>query len=148
MKPCSGCVKNNCYDDENPHSSRRSALCPGHIMSTANYIEENVGRGYRRFGRKTGLESCIILAQEEKDTFLRIIRETVEDYGEIAIKSQLFASFYIRHCLSNNLEISLIRMQIFLENISIPCFKNTIVYFLHVTLFYVQIEMYMLPVPP
>ncbi|GAA5807716.1 hypothetical protein MFLAVUS_001090 [Mucor flavus] len=65
----------------------------------------NVGRGYRRFVRKTGLESCIILAQQEKDTFLRIIRETVEDYGEIAIKSQLFASFYIRHCLSNNLEI-------------------------------------------
>lgn len=74
-------------------------------MSTANYIEENVGREYRRFVRKTGLESCIILAQQEKDIFLRIIRETVEDYREIAIKSQLFASFYIRHCLSNNLAI-------------------------------------------
>ncbi|GAA5812210.1 hypothetical protein MFLAVUS_005660 [Mucor flavus] len=83
MRPCPDCVKNNCYYDENPHSSRRSALCPGHIMSTTNYIEENVGRGYRRFVRKTDLESCIILAQQEKDAFLRIIR----------------------HCFSNNLEI-------------------------------------------
>ncbi|GAA5809482.1 hypothetical protein MFLAVUS_002890 [Mucor flavus] len=64
MRPCPDCVKNNCYDDENPHSSRR-------------------------FVRKTGLESCIILTQQEKDSFLRIIREIAEDYREIAIKSQL-----------------------------------------------------------
>ncbi|GAA5816517.1 hypothetical protein MFLAVUS_010046 [Mucor flavus] len=51
-RPCPDCVKNNCYDDENPHSSRISVLCPGYIMSTANYIEENVGRGYRRFGNR------------------------------------------------------------------------------------------------
>ncbi|CAO3641745.1 unnamed protein product [Mucor hiemalis] len=103
---CSYCFKNNTYDPQNPHSSRRSRLFPGHIQSTEDYIIENVGQDYRRFVVKTGLENVVNLRQHKKLVFLRIVSELVNNYRLIAIKSQLFASYYIRFCLSNNVDLS------------------------------------------
>ena len=51
------------------------------------------------------MESSILFPEEEKDIFLRRISELVEDYRVVAIKSQLFASFYIRRCLSANIPL-------------------------------------------
>lgn len=108
IKPCPYCQKLECYNPENPHSSRRSKKCPNHIMNTNEYLEAVVGRNFRRCTRKTGLSSAIIYEGIEKEAFLRVIRETVEDYREIAIKSQLFASYFINHCLFHNEPLDLI----------------------------------------
>lgn len=103
---CPYCVEKGSYDhDNNPHSSRRSKSCPHHIQNTKEYIEESVGRDFRRFTRKHGIDNLILLGEEEKTTFLRILTETVDDYRTILIKSQLFASYYVRYCLSENLAL-------------------------------------------
>ncbi|GAA5799348.1 hypothetical protein HPULCUR_004762 [Helicostylum pulchrum] len=105
VKPCPTCTKKGRYDTATPHSSRRSVLCPGHVQSTDEFIEESVGKGYRRFIRKHGLQDLVILEQRVKEVFLRKISESVNDYRQVAIKSQLFASYYIRNRLSRNLPL-------------------------------------------
>ncbi|GAA5814021.1 hypothetical protein MFLAVUS_007511 [Mucor flavus] len=87
IKPCADCIKKGCYNTEEPHSSRRSTLCPGHIQNTDEFIEDNVGKGYRRFIRKHGLQELVILEQREKEIFLRQITELVNNYRQIAIKT-------------------------------------------------------------
>lgn len=82
-KPCSYCTQENIYDGKNPYSSRRSVACPAHIVNTAEYIEQNVGRNYQRVTRKTGLSSCIPLQEQEKSILLRRVSKTVEDYREV-----------------------------------------------------------------
>ncbi|GAA5805200.1 hypothetical protein HPULCUR_010714 [Helicostylum pulchrum] len=61
VKPCPTCIKKGRYDTATPRSSRRSVLCPGHVQSTDEFIEESVGKGYRRFIRKHGLQDLVIL---------------------------------------------------------------------------------------
>ncbi|GAA5805581.1 hypothetical protein HPULCUR_011100 [Helicostylum pulchrum] len=123
VKPCPTCTKKGRYDTATPHSSRRSVLCPGYVQSTDEFIEESVGKGYRRFIRKHGLQDLVILEQRVKEVFLRKISESVNDYRQVAIKSQLFASYYIRNRLSRNLPLPPI---VFHQAFFYACIQRTI----------------------
>lgn len=103
---CKHCAKNNSYDPNNPHTSRRSPLCPGHSQNIDEYILEHVGQDYERFVVKTGLENALLLGAPERQVFLRLVSELAVNYRLIAVKSQLFASYYIRYCLANNLNLT------------------------------------------
>ena len=105
MKPCPSCVKANCYNPDKPHSSSRYILCPSHKETTEEWIARNCNDDYRRYIRKHGLRESVILDPPVKEIFLRLISEMVDDYRQVAIKSQLFASYYIRRCLSQELPL-------------------------------------------
>lgn len=106
VKPCPYCVSQNSYDVNEPHASRASKKCPGYILNKKDYIQQELGNNFQRFVIKTGLDASLLLAQPAKDIFLRLIRETVNNYRLIAIKSQLFASYYVRLCLSEGIALS------------------------------------------
>ena len=93
---------------QNPHSSSRSILCRNHKETTEEWIARNCNNDYRRYIRKHGLQGLVILDPPVKEIFLRLISEMVDDYRQVAIKSQLFASYYIRRCLSRELPLPLI----------------------------------------
>jgi hypothetical protein len=48
----------------------------------------------------------ILFEEHPRTVLMRLITETVDNYRKVAIRSQLFASYYIRHCLSEDIDLN------------------------------------------
>ncbi|KAI8369599.1 uncharacterized protein BYT42DRAFT_115918 [Radiomyces spectabilis] len=107
-KRCPTCVAARRYEDQEPHSDRRSHQCPDHRVSPKERLNMLLGRDRTIFVKKIGLASFLSLEEPAKQRLQDQINILVNYWRAAAIKSQAFAAYYILDLLDAHRELPLI----------------------------------------
>ena len=91
---CKRCVTAGVYNINEPHASPRSSRCPYHPINMKDLLK-NVFDNHTRFIRRIPLSTVLNLDPTIRNSFIQNTEKLV-DYGrEVAVKSQLFATYFI-----------------------------------------------------
>ncbi|KAI9255273.1 hypothetical protein BDA99DRAFT_562533 [Phascolomyces articulosus] len=109
---CQYCVQRGVRDPLRPHANRKSKLCSSPIEQKKEKMQKALGSNRCTFTRKIGLRSVIKTDHLEKksekekyiDDFQNIVTQDVEKWREIAIKSLLFANYFILRRINDKKE--------------------------------------------
>lgn len=119
LQGCPTCRSKGRYDSiGNPHNSSRDHRCPYHERTLKEKLRDELGDKHSRFVVKCGLETAVRVQAPANDgqidnnvmraNFITEVRHLTDLVREVAIRSMLFASFFLYGLLDAGVELQAI----------------------------------------